>query len=99
MGNIRMVHHDDGKCKWESHEVYLQDADNFYNDIGVWSHNIFEARGCGETQEEALNDLKKKLEYLFDELRAIEKMIFETNVLSDNIIEVDCLGKEIVKRG
>lgn len=97
MGNIKLAHYDDGKKKCESHEVYLKDTD-FYHEVGVYNHNIFDAIGYGETKEEALENLKKKLDFLFEELRALEKMIFETDVLTDNMIEVDCSGKEIVKR-
>ena len=67
MSNIKLAHYNDGKHKCESHEVYLKETD-FYHEVGVYSHNIFDAIGHGETKEEAFEDLKKKLNFLFDEL-------------------------------
>ena len=94
--NIKLAHYDDGKHKWQSHEVFLKDNGINYN--GLYSHDIFEARGYGETKEEALNDLKNKLNFLFDELKILEAKLFETNELENNIIEVDCFDKEIVSK-
>ena len=93
--NIKLAHYDDGKQKWQSHEICLQDDINFYHN-DIFSHNIFDARGYGATKEEALNDLKNKLNFLFDELKILEAKLFESNVLENNMIEVDCFGKEIV---
>ena len=46
-------------------------------------------------KEEAIQNLKKELEYYFNELHALEKMLYETDVLDNDIIEVDCLGRKI----
>ena len=51
MSNIKLAHYDDGKQKYQSHEVYLKDTD-FYHEVGVYNHNIFDAIGYGETKEE-----------------------------------------------
>ena len=40
-------------------------------------------------------NLKEELDYYFRELRAVEKMLYETNVLDNDIVEVDCLGRKI----
>ena len=32
-----------------------------------------------------------------DELKAFETMLFDTDLVTDNIIEVDCFGKPIKK--
>lgn len=39
---------------------------------------------------------KKELEYYFNELHALEKMLYETDILDNDIVEVDCLGKKKV---
>ena len=92
---IKLAHYNDGKQKDQSHEIYLREDIGFcYNDL--FSHNIFTARGYGATKEEALNDLKNKLNFLFDELKILETKLFETNELEDDMIEVNCSGIEIV---
>lgn len=92
--NIKLAHHDDGKKKYQSHEVFLKEDDFYYNQL--FSHNIFEARGYGATKEEALNDLKNKLNFLFDELKILEQKLFESKELENNMVEVNCFDKEIV---
>lgn len=57
--------------------------------------DITNIRGYGETKEEAIQNLKKELEYYFNELRALEKMLYEIDVFDNDIIEVDCLGRKI----
>lgn len=94
--SMKLAHYDDGKHKWMSHEVFLKEDDNFYcKEFDLFSHNITDVRGYGETKGEALQDLKNKLDWLFEEYKALEKMIFETDVLENNMIEVDCFDKEL----
>ena len=57
--------------------------------------DITNIRGYGETKEEAIQNLKKELEHYFDELHSLEKMLYETDVLDNDIIEVDCLWRKI----
>ena len=87
---MKIAHHNDGKGKWQSHTCYLFNDANDYHDF-----DITNIRGYGETKEEAIQNLKKELEYYFNELRALEKMLYETDVLDNDIIEVDCLGRKI----
>lgn len=85
-----IAHHNDGKEKWESHTCYLFNDANDYLEF-----DITNIRGYGETKEEAVENLKTDLEYYFNELHALEKMLYETDVLDNDIIEVDCLGRKI----
>lgn len=87
---MKIAHYNDGKEKWESHTCYLFNESNSYDEF-----DITNIRGYGETKEEAIQNLKKELEYYFNELRALEKMLYETDVLDNDIIEVDCLGRKI----
>lgn len=92
---IKLAHYDDGKKKSQSHEVAVGEFPFYDVEHDVSTHNIFELIGYGETKEEALDDFKKKFSYVMDEWRAFEKMLFETDVIEDEMIEVDCLGNEI----
>ena len=105
MSNIKLAHHNNGKGRFDSHSICLKQPDDFFfikeNDISISSYNLFDIYGYGETKDEAILDLYKKINILFKEYKALETMIFETmlfgnNVLTDNMIEVDCFGKEIV---
>ena len=87
---MKIAHYNDGKEKWESHTCYLFNESDSYDQF-----DITNIRGYGETKEEAIQNLKKELEYYFNELRALEKMLYETDVLDNDIIEVDCLGRKI----
>lgn len=93
---IKLTHHDDGKQKWKSHGISITDDLMFYDaEHDIFSHDPFDITGCGETKEEALEDFKQKFEYIMNEWKAFEKMLFETDVVENNIIEVDCFGKPV----
>ncbi len=92
---IKLAHHDDKKGKYQSHEVYLKE-DDFYNaEYGLLSTNPFDVMGYGATKEEALKDFMRKMDYILREWEAFEKILFCTDILTDNMIDVDCFGKEI----
>ena len=87
---MKIAHHDDGKEKWQSHTCCLfNDSDRYHN------FDLTNIYGYGETKEEAIENLKKELAYYFDELHALEKMLYETDVLDNDVVEVDCLGRKI----
>ena len=70
--------------------------DQFYNaEHEVFSHDPFDITGYGSTKEEAIEEFKKKFKYIMDELRAFETMLFDTDVVTDNLVKVDCFGKPI----
>jgi len=74
---IKLKHYNDGKQKRQSHEVSIIE-ENFYNPkYDVFSHNPFDITGYGETEEEALEDFKKKFFYVMDELGAFEAMLIQ----------------------
>ena len=90
---IELIHFDDKKGKSQSHEVAIIEH-NFYNaEANVRSHNPFDLCGYGETKEEAIEDFKKKFRYIMRELKAFEMMLLDTDVITNNIIEVDCEGR------
>ena len=93
---MHLTHYDDGKQKWQSHEISIKDDDGFSNvELGIYSHDITDINGYGETKEQALKDFKTKLEWLFSEYKKLEHEIFETANLEDAIVEVDCCGNKI----
>lgn len=92
---IEVVHYDDGRQKWQSHEVYLRE-DNLYNkEYDVFSHNPFDITGYGATKEEAFEDFIRKFTCLMAEWRGFEKILGETDYMFDNMVEVDCCGKKV----
>ncbi len=87
---MKIAHYDDGKENFQSHKCYLfNDVDGYYN------FDLTNIYAYGETKEEAVKNLKEELEYYFRELHALEKMLYETDALDNDIIEVDCLGRKI----
>ena len=87
---MKIAHYNDGKEKWQSHTCYLFNDSDVYHEF-----DITNIRGYGETKEEAIQNLEKELEYYFNELHALEKMLYEADVLDNEIIEVDCFGRRI----
>lgn len=93
---MQLTHHDNGKCKYDSHTISIQDDYAFIiNPNELISHNITDVYGYGETKEEALKDFLRKMNILFDEYKAIENLLFGTDIYTSNIKEVDCFGNEI----
>ena len=92
---IRLTHYNDGKEKSQSHEIDLDDTPFYDAEHDVYTHDFFEIVGYGETIEEALEDFKKKFYYVMVEWRAVEKMLLETDVLENGMVDVDCFGNEI----
>ena len=45
-----------------------------------------------DIKEEAIEDFKKKFRYIMRELKAFETMLLDTDVITNNIIEVDRNG-------
>lgn len=88
---MKIVHHKVGKDEWGSHECYLFNENMF--DIT----DPTDFRGRGETKKEAIEDLKKQLKDYFDELHALEKMLYETDVLDNDVFEIDRFGR--LKKG
>ena len=92
---IEMTYHNDGKEKFQSHEIEIRENGFFNAEIDVWSHNPFNITGYGATKKEAIEDFKNKFVYIMNELKAFETMLLDTDVITDNIVEVDCMGKPI----
>lgn len=86
---MKIAHHNDGKEKSQSHDCYL------FNDSDYADFDITNIHGYGETKEEALENLREQLKYYFCNISALETMLFETDVLDNDITEVDCLGRKI----
>ena len=95
---IEMTYHNDHKEKWQSHEIKIRENGIFSaeaDDVWVYSHDPFDITGYCATKEEAIEDFKNKFRYIMREWKAFEMMLLDTNVITGNIIEVDCMGKEL----
>ena len=94
---VKLAHYNDGKEKRQSHEIYLKE-DAFYNDeFDLFSISPFDVSGYGATKEEALKDFMRKIEYVLHEWEAFEKILFCTDILTDNMVEINYFGDEIKK--
>lgn len=91
---INLIHHDDGKGKVQSHEISISETDFCNSEYEIFSHNPFDITGYGSTKEEAVEDFKRKFEYVLAEWNAFGKIIF-CPAIQLNITEVDCFGKPI----
>ena len=96
---IKILHHDDGKEKFQSHELYMKEDGFFHSDEveGLWSLNPFNVYGYGSSREEAFEDFKKKLEAVMKELQDQTCKIISIDSLDmlNDVVEVDCMGKPI----
>lgn len=92
---IKLAHNDDHKHKWQSHTISAYD-NGFHNaKSGIYSYDLSDIDGYGATKEEALEDFKNKFQFVFNELESFKKLLFESDELLDDIIEVDYKGDPI----
>lgn len=95
---MNLTHNDDGKQRWQSHEVCIAEEKDFHNhEYGIFSHNFMDLAGYGETKNEALEDFKRKFQYLLDEWNAFAKLLLDSDVAENEMIEVDGFGVPIEK--
>lgn len=93
---IEMKYHDDGKEKYQSHEISIREHICYNDEVDIWSINPFNITGHGATKEEAIEDFKNKFKYVMKELKAFETtLLLNTDEITDNIVVVDCLGRPI----
>lgn len=79
-----LKYHDDGKGKWQSHEVWVEKgSDSAFNDI---------SKGYGATFEEALHEYKKNVEKAKNEL-------YSVNLDKEKAVAVRFDGKPITAKG
>ncbi len=95
---IQLTHYNDGKGKNQSHEVgFNLSGDDTYKSFPnccISCLSIGEITAYGETQEEAIKNLKPVMEWLFEEYKSIEEL-YNSGFYEKEIVEVDCFGKEI----
>ena len=94
---VKLVHHNDGKEKWRSHEIYLKEEDFYNKEFDLFSISPFDVSGYGATKEEALKDFMRKMEYVLCEWEAIKESLFSTNELTNNMVEINYWGEEVKK--
>ena len=88
---LKLTHYNDGKEKRQSHEIEVIEfpRQSYYDpDHDVTSLNFFDLTGYGPTKEDALDDFKRKFNYVFEQWKAFDKMLFETNIIENDIAEV-----------
>lgn len=90
---INLTHYNDGKKKSQSHEISISETNYYNSEYDIFSHDPFDITGYGSTKEEAIEDFKRKFEYVLAEWNTFGKMLFSP-AIQLNTIEVDCLGKQ-----
>lgn len=91
---INLTHYDDGKEKSQSHEISISETDYYNSEYDIFSHDPFAITGYGSTKEEAMEDFKRKFEYVLAEWNTFGKLLSNPAVQL-NITEVDCFGNSI----
>ena len=94
-----LIHNDDGKQEWQSHMVGITEKDFYSYEYDVFSHNFMDLTGYGETRNEALEDFKRKFQYLLNEWNAFAKLLLDSDIVENEMIEADCFGEPIEKEG
>lgn len=92
---IEMTYHNDYKEKWQSHEISIREHDFYNAEANLYSHDPFDIVGYGATKEEAIEDFKNKFKYIMREWKAFEIMLLDTDMITDGIIEIDCMGEPL----
>lgn len=85
---IYLTHYDDGKEKFQSHEVFMKEGKDLY-DI-----DFCECYGYGEDYEEALENFKTNFSKKMEKLLSFREKLMN-NDKEIQIIEVGCLGEPI----
>lgn len=94
---MNLTHNDDGRQGWQSHEVGIAEKDFHNHEYDIFSHNFMDLAGYGETKNEALEDFKRKFQYLLDEWNAFAKLLLDSDVAENEMIDVDGFGVPIEK--
>lgn len=91
---INLTHYNDGKEKFQSHEISISETDFYNSEYEIFSHDPFDITGYGSTKEEAMENFKRKFEYVLAEWNAFGRMLLNPAVQL-NVMEVDCVGNSI----
>lgn len=94
---LELAYHDDGKGKYQSHEVrfFENGEDTTIPEKGIYGIDITYASGYGETKEEAFNNFKESFQALMQVYKEFEEKLIASTVDDMPFVEVDCLGKKV----
>ena len=90
MLDIRLAHYDDKKEKWQSHEAYIGYKDDYDKICELDIDNTIFLRGYGESEEEAIAELREKFNKFYDALTKFKTAFDEGSV---KLNEVNYSGK------
>lgn len=97
MSTIKLAHYDDGKQKYQSHEISIYTKNCEYCEkTGTYGYySIENITGYGNSKEEAYRDFENKINYAIDQLNILKQMLNDTDLLYNDTISVDCIGNKI----
>lgn len=88
-----VAHFNDGKDKYQLHEVYIGHGDEDNPKVHCLDDDIeMPLVGYGATRDEAFHDMKKKFDRYYRRLEAL-KITLDRE--SFQYVEVDCLGQKL----
>lgn len=93
MSEIKLAHYDDGKHKYQSHEISIFDDIDEYNiETGTFGvHDLAAIIGYGDSEEQARDDFRNKFNSAFEQLKEFHRKLNDSNESIEEV-EVDCTG-------
>lgn len=99
MSEIKLAHYDDGKQKYQSHEISIFDkCDDYCDETGTFGiHDLAAIVGYGESEEQARKDFIDKFNSAFEQLKEFHRKLNSDDTENDaiNQIEVNYSGELI----
>ena len=96
MQKIKLAHYDDGKQKYQSHEVSIfDDVDEYCTETGTFGiHDLAAIVGYGESKEQARKDFIAKFNSAFEQLKVFHRKLNSSNEYIEEV-EVDYTGSVV----
>lgn len=93
MSEIRLAHYNDGKQKYQSHEISIFDKyDDYCDETGTFGiHDLAAIIGYGESEEQARDDFRNKFNSAFEQLKEFHRKLNDSNESIEEV-EVDYTG-------
>lgn len=92
---MKIAYYNDGKGKFQSHEISVLKDDEYDNVSGCFDHYLHEIIGYGCTKEEAFEDFKIKFKHVLDMWNELGETLLKKNIEEFDIVETDWFRKAL----